>query len=246
MTDDDVRRRFQRLERPRAAGPAPEPGPGDAAIEARERFGAVERPGAPVGRAARSGAGLDRFGPAPEPRLELAEPADGDRPFVRCARCGADASPFATRCERCDADLGTPEQRAFSERFWAERQVQAARERAEEEARRAERDREASVDRRAMGEALARAVGDAERHRLAREGFGGAPWTSDGEPASLAPALVRILRAVEGPARWGALAAVIAVPGALFLSRSTFGLFLGIVVIVVLVAPPLRLPGDPP
>ncbi len=238
---DDRLKRFLHLERPRGVAAEPDAGPSGAA----GRFGAVERPGAPVARAARTGAELDRFGPEPEPRIELLEPAAGGRSFVRCMRCGADASAFATRCDRCDADLDTPEQRAFAERFWLERDAQDARERATEEERRAIRERAEAQDRRALGEAIAREVGGAERRRIEAEGFSDSVFPPGGGSGDLPPPVVRVLRAVGGPARRAALAAAIALPGALLLSRSAFGIFLGIAVVLFLLAPPAGFPTDP-
>ncbi|HSN92208.1 MAG TPA: hypothetical protein VLS93_13340, partial [Anaeromyxobacteraceae bacterium] len=75
-------RRFLHIERPRAPGdPAPD-GP-DAATEGR--FGELGRPpGGPGPRAAGTGASLERFGPEPEPSIELARTDPDARPFTRC------------------------------------------------------------------------------------------------------------------------------------------------------------------
>ena len=163
----DSLRRFQHLERPRPdrgdpadGDPAPTPG----------RFEGVERPaGGGPAAPARSGARLERFGPEPEPRLELAA-AEGRQPFTRCMRCGTDASVSATECPHCAASLDTPEQRAFDGRLWAAHQAEAAREAEAIAERRVLQDRAAAEDaaqRRAAYEALAREVGERERQRLA-------------------------------------------------------------------------------
>lgn len=165
-------RRFGRLERPRAQGGAPA---GAGAPLAPGRFEAVEGPGASAPPAPGAGPNPARFAPDPAPRLELAEP-DPRRPFVRCARCGMDASAFAEQCEGCGARLDTPEQRAFDERFFAARAAEAereAREGGERAAALAREAAEAAASRRLLGEALAREVGDRERRRLAAAGFGG-------------------------------------------------------------------------
>jgi hypothetical protein len=164
-------RRFLHLERPRqerGAEPAA-PDPGTAG-----RFGGVERPGdrpaPPEPRS--SGAQLGRFGPEPERGLELAEAAPDRRPFTRCMACGMDHNLGATQCSTCGATLATDEVRAYNDRLWAERQEQAAREAAEGAALREARARaeaEYAEARRAMGEELARQVGDRERRRLDAE-----------------------------------------------------------------------------
>jgi hypothetical protein len=123
-----------------------------------------------------SGAELDRFGAEPPPKIELVETAAGDRPFTRCMRCGMDHHVLATGCSGCGARLDTAEQHAFNERLWARRQEEAEREaRAAQELRdaRARADAELAERRRAMGEELAREVGDRERRRLGMGGWSG-------------------------------------------------------------------------
>lgn len=187
-------RRFGRLERPRAQGGPPA---GAGGPLAPGRFEAVEGPGAVP--AAPLGAGPDpaRFSPDPEPPLELA-PVDGRRPFVRCARCGMDASAFAARCEGCGARLDTPEQRAFDECFFAARDAEAEREAlagGERAAALAREAAEAAASRRLLGEALAREVGDRERRRLEVEGIGGGlvPGRASGLLRALAGWAARLL-----------------------------------------------------
>jgi hypothetical protein len=162
--------RFRHLEAPRReradpAAPAPE-------SPHAERFDGVERPaaGAPP-PAPGTGARLDRFGPEPDPVLELVD-TDGQRPFNRCMRCGADSNVFATACPGCGASLDTEEQRAFNERLFAARQADAARDAASAAERRELRDRAEAEDaglRRAAAEELAREVGKQERRRLEAE-----------------------------------------------------------------------------
>jgi hypothetical protein len=189
--------RFLHLERPRAA-PADEADPSPATAE---RFEGVERPtaaNAPVAPRS-SGAELERFGPDPEPSIELVETAAGVRPFTRCMRCGTDHGVFATECSSCAASLDTDAQRDFNERLWARRQEEAAREAAAAAERKVLADRadaEAAAARRAMGEELAREVGRRERERLRAEGFGGG-WGLPGE-LRVGRALRWILRLLGG------------------------------------------------
>lgn len=187
-------RRFLHLERPRDGAGAPDPAPG--ASDRAARFGAVQRPdpGPAPADVPATGARLERFGAEPEPALQLLD--RGDRlPFTRCLRCGMDSHALAVECPGCGAALDTPEQRAGDERLRVERARQA-----EEEAREAAARREAlareeageAASRRALGEALAREVGDRERWRLEAEGLGGGPG-----PLELG---ARVLRALG--ARW--------------------------------------------
>lgn len=183
MSDEGRLRRFLHLERARrpvdpgarSGGiPAAEPAR-EVAAGTGERFAGVERPPGPASapHRPRTGAQLDRFGPEPEPRLELVE-AEGRRPFTRCRRCSVDNNVFATSCTGCGLSLDTAEQHAFDERFWAARQAEAEREArvlAERAELRARAEAEDARARRAMGESLAREVGEAERRRI--EGWGG-------------------------------------------------------------------------
>jgi hypothetical protein len=137
----------------------------------------VERPARRPDAQAGSGASLERFGPDPDPSLELVESAAGERPFTRCMRCGMDHHLFATGCSGCGASLDTAAQHEFNERLWERRQEETVREERAAAERRALQDRaeaELSEARRAMGEELAREVGQRERRRLASElGSGG-------------------------------------------------------------------------
>ena len=169
------------IEHPRAQGSA---GDGAARPDAAERFGSVERPRRAAAAPPASGAELERFGPEPPPRIELLETASGERPFTRCMRCGMDHTVFATECTGCGASLDTGPQREFNERLWARRQEEAKRETAASEglrALRARADAEAAQARRAMGEALAREVGDRERRRLDADERGS--WRTGSLPA---------------------------------------------------------------
>ncbi len=176
-------RRFLHLERPRAERPDGA-GDADATPGTVERFGGVERPGGAGPSAPRSsGADLDRFGPEPEPSIELVEADAGERPFTRCMRCGMDHNVFATECTGCGASLDTEDQRAFNEQLWMRRQQDAAREAAAAAERRelqARAEAELAASRRAMGEELAREVARRERERLGAEGIGRG-WGVPGE-----------------------------------------------------------------
>jgi hypothetical protein len=239
-------RRFLHLERPRPARGAE---PADAPSPTAGRFDGVEQPAHGPRPAQRTGAQLDRFGPEPEPGIELAETAAGARPFTRCLRCGMDHNVFATSCTGCAASLDTPEQHAFNERLWAGRQVEAAREAATAKERQALRDSAGTEEaraRRELGETLAREVGDRERARLDREepGFGGwgAGSGGGGGKHDRSPIGMRILRLIPDP-RWrlaagiggAALALGLLVAGLL---GARAPLALGVIVLVVLFAPP--------
>jgi hypothetical protein len=189
-------RRFLHIERSRGA-PAASP---ERAPDAAGRFGNVERPKAQPAAPAPSGAGLDRFGPEPPPRIELVEADASERPFTRCMRCGMDHGVFATACTGCGASLDTEAQREFNERLWARRQEEAAREEralAERAAARQGEAAELAAARRAMGEALAREVGERERRRLGIEG-----WGDRSADVGAAPLLAGVWYALTGLLRW--------------------------------------------
>jgi hypothetical protein len=188
-------RRFLHLERPRSAAGA-EPPRGGAASE---RFEAVERPGAGLAAPSASGAELERFGPDPDPSIELVEADAAAQPFTRCMRCGTDHGVFATSCSSCGASLDTEAQREFNERLWARRREEAAREEAALAKRRAlaaGAEAELARSRRAMGEELAREVGRRERARLDAE-LGGRGWGLPGEDR-VERWLRRLLRVLGG------------------------------------------------
>jgi hypothetical protein len=183
--------RFLHLERARPAGPTAEPAR-EGTGPTEERIAGVERPGPAPAAAVRSvtGARLERFGPEPEPGIELVE-TDGRRPFTRCRRCSMDNNVFATTCQGCGLGLDTPEQREFDERFWAARAAegeQEARAAAERQELRDRAEAEEAHARRAMGEAIAREVGESERHRL--DGW----WGPDRSLARRTPLGLRLAR----------------------------------------------------
>jgi hypothetical protein len=185
--NDDRYKRFRHLERPRQPG---QPGPSDAHAATEGRFGALEERKTPDASAEGSVANghLDRFRPAADRPLDVAPaPESGELPFVRCASCQMDHNRAAAFCTNCGSDLQTEAQRAFNASLASERSAQAATEAAEIEAfrrGRAEAEEEAAKARRAMGEAMAREVGNAERRRLGAEGmdggFGGFGVPTDG------------------------------------------------------------------
>ncbi len=152
----------------------------------------MQSPGRNPGAPARSGAGLDRFGPPPPPSIELVATEAGERPFTRCMRCGMDHTVFATECSGCGANLDTEPQREFNEALWAKRQAEAARETAaaaERRELRARADSEDAAARRGAAEGLAREVGEAERRRLDAE-------LGSGRGSSVLDALGALLEAV--------------------------------------------------
>ncbi len=125
------------------------------------RFLRIELPGRTPARTPRTGASLDRFGPAPDPPIELLEVASGARPSVRCMRCGATSDLFARRCTACDADLDTGAQHVFNEKCWAEGQARAEREVSRAAERRTLQERAAAEDGRASAGAGRPGSGDA-------------------------------------------------------------------------------------
>ncbi len=104
MTAVSRLRRFLHIERSRTERPEADAEP---AAATAGRFGTVERPGARPQAPRSSGAELDRFGPEPDPAIELVETAAGEQPFTRCVRCGMDHGVFATECSGCGASLDT-------------------------------------------------------------------------------------------------------------------------------------------
>jgi hypothetical protein len=232
-------RRFLHIERPRGPGdPAPDE-PSDATAGRFEGLG--RPPGGPGPRPAASGVRLERFGPDPEPSVELAETDPEARPFTRCMRCGAESGAFATRCSGCDADLDTPAQHEFNEKLWARRQEDRRREESALAERRETMARAAAEEaraRREMGESLAREVGELERRRLEieeartggwRGGWGGA-LGRDPTPVGL-----RLLRWIANPwVRLGVILGAMAVPAVLLAIPGARQA--GVVVLVVLLS----------
>jgi hypothetical protein len=239
-------RRFLHLERPRADGPEA----ADTSPATAERFGGVERPGPDPGAPHSSGAGLERFGPEPPPRIELLETASGEQPFTRCMRCGMDHGVFATECSNCGASLDTDAQRAFNEQLWARRQEEAAREALAAAERRAIQERaqaEPAAARRALGEALARQVDERERLRLGTDERRG--WGSGSSPGWGGPPIgLRVLRALpDRRSKLGATVGMLVVLGglvALGLRGHPFALLVAILLGLLLVVPAWRV-DDP-
>lgn len=238
-------RRFLHLERPRSDR-ADGAGDAETSPATAERFEGVERPGPRPGAPSSSGAGLDRFGPEAPPSIELVEADAGERPFTRCMRCGMDHGVFATECSGCNASLDTAAQREFNEKLWARRQEEASRE-AAAAAERRELEVRAAAElaraRRAMGEEIAREVGERERWRLGSEGGrsgSGGSWGLggfDGVPFGL-----KLLRRLPDW-RWqlGAIVLALGLVGTLFaIGRSgrPGALLAALVIAVFLVVPP--------
>lgn len=147
------------------------------------RFLRIEPPGRPAGRPPPTGASLDRFGPAPDPPMELLETAGRVRPSVRCMRCGVASDLFVRRCPGCDADLDTAAQHAFNEKCWTEAQARAEREASSARERRALQERAAAEDgRRSAGAGRPGSSGAPapERRGLLRRLL---DWLRQGRPA---------------------------------------------------------------
>jgi hypothetical protein len=120
-----------------------------------------------------------------------------------------DNTVYAASCVNCGADLGTPAQRAFNERLWAERQAQAEAERREaaerEKALKEQADAQARM-RREVAEELARRERDRIDDELPDGPFGGGPV---GRPRS-DTAGMRLLRLLPGLG-WRIAAASVAI-----------------------------------
>ncbi len=233
-------RRFLLLERPRPIRAGEE----DPSAATAARIGGVERPGAAPGETVAPGH-LDRFRAPPERPLELDERREAAQPFVRCMRCETDNGVFAAVCSTCGAALDDPEQRAFNERLWAARQAESRAEAAAAKEREAERrvlGEAQEKARRALGETLAREVGDLERRRVEAEersyGSGGA----FGSGFDAAPVGLKILRRLPDW-RWqlGAMAAAVALVATLVAvgrAGHPWALMMAAVVTAVLIVPP--------
>jgi hypothetical protein len=164
--------------------------------------------------------GTERFREPPARAPDVATPAPGAQPFVRCYRCETDNSVYAERCSTCSAELDTPEQRRFNETLWADRQQEAQR--LEDEVRRlreasAKAEEEAYRARRQMGELIAREVGRRERDRFDGHdetwGRGRTGWETGGPiERDRRPIGLRLLLSIQDPGRrLLAIAAVISV-----------------------------------
>jgi hypothetical protein len=141
------------------------------------RFLRIEPPRRPSARPPPTGASLERFGPAPDPPIELLEAPGGAAPSVRCMRCGATSDLFARRCAACDADLDTAAQHAFNEKCWAEAQARAGRAASSAQERRMLQERAAAEDGRSSAGAGAPA---SEGRGLLRRFL---DWLREGRPA---------------------------------------------------------------
>ena len=166
--------RFLKLERPHQRGEQQTP------VANAERFAHEE------GRAPGSGLTTDE------------EPADA-QPFLRCAQCEMDNTRFAQRCSNCGAALLTPEQELYNRQLWQKRRAEAT---AEEEALRRmhqppPEQLRAQDPRYALGEVLAREVGEREEARLS--------WM---DAASGVPFGIRAVAAMSSRWRWRAGCAV--------------------------------------
>ena len=142
--------------------------------EERERFEALETAAAPPPELRSADGHLARFDESANEAVLLQAPNDGEAPSVRCVRCEAENGRFASSCSACGATFDNAEQRAFSERLWAERRAQLEEERALHSARqRAQLEDavQAAQERRRHYEELARQVGRETRARL-----DGHPW----------------------------------------------------------------------
>jgi hypothetical protein len=129
--------------------------------ERRDRFLKLERarPDGPEAPDPVPASATDRFREPPEPPPEPVRAGGVEQPYRRCAICQADSHRQATACSHCGSPLDTPEQRAFNERHWAERQAQdeaARRERNEREAAAQREAADLARQRREIGEQLAR------------------------------------------------------------------------------------------
>ncbi len=151
-----------------------------------------------------------------------------------------DYNVFAVECAGCGASLDTEAQREFNERLWAARQEEAAREAraaAERDELRSRAEADPDRRRRAMGEELAREVGDLERRRLG--GFGG-------EPGSFEPLAFRLLALIDDPATRvavgisGAAALVVLAVVGLVRPDSRPALYAAIALAALLLVPPRR------
>lgn len=190
--------RFDALQGP-AAPPSPDEPPAPGSPEPVE----LAIPAAPVtpGQVAAEAARAGRFGPE-SPTLELEERRPEDQPFVRCASCQADNSPFAQTCQFCGSDFNTVAQRSFNERLWSQRRQEAAVE-AETLARIQEERARASAtfaenQRQAVG-LMAMQVAQQTRSRLDREEFTdalGSGRQRSWVPGSLAGIVPQNLKAV--------------------------------------------------
>jgi hypothetical protein len=194
------RDRFLKLERPRTGDSGrPDPLADDGRFEGLGDSPATPPPTIPEppARSSVPPSSTDRFRPAVERPLETEDRSRGGQPFVRCASCQMDNTVYATACQNCGAELDTPAQRAFNEKFWAERQAQAEEERrelADREARRQAMAAEEARQRRELAEEMARREKDRIDGEFPDGPFGQGPVARPGRDT----AGMRLLRMIPG------------------------------------------------
>jgi hypothetical protein len=174
--------RFLKLERPRPrreeGGPAP---------AARDRFAQggpdVPAPPPPAGPRA-SGAGTDRFVPAPEPAektIALLED-DGGQPFIRCRQCRTDNHVTASKCSFCEASLATAPQRAYNEALWAQHSAEKA-----------------DLHKHVQALEASRRAADEEAFRVIRQNLTYEQYQSSLQPDDVPPLGLRLARRIRDP-----------------------------------------------
>jgi hypothetical protein len=172
------------------------------------RFESVAGPGEKPSSVAVPEAHVERFKRHGETPLALdAETPEAQR-FHRCARCETENGRFATTCTGCGADLGTPEQLAYTEQRWKNHEQAEAR--TQEQAAAIQQahqgaDAERLAERLRYQEQLTRAF-EKDRSFLGRL----QPLFTP----SLGAGLLRLIP--NSTARWATLASVIGVPLLLF------------------------------
>jgi hypothetical protein len=219
--------RFLHLERSRGEKPGSD---GQVRLRDGGRFESVAGPGEAPPTVAVPEAHVERFKRHGETPLALdAETAEAQR-FPRCMRCETDNGRFATTCVGCGADLGTPEQRAYTEQLWRDRERAEVRNR-EQAALQTSRqgvDAERLAERQRYEEQLALAF-ERDRSFLGRL-----------QPLFTPSLGVGLLRLIPHPlARWATLAWAIGLPILLVrfggTSLQALGFYLGILVVILLV-----------
>jgi hypothetical protein len=188
--------RFLHLERSRGERSKPEE---PSRLQTGHRFEGLAERGAAPSSAAVPETHLERFrGEVP---LALADAPSGEERFPRCARCESDNSRFAQACGACGADLNTPQQREYNERFWQSRRAQERElAQAQEQLRlQAEAQRQEEL---------------AHRHRLAEQ-LRADPW-GNGRAGGLfrgrSPGMFLLGLIPSRPVRWGVGAGLVSVP----------------------------------
>jgi hypothetical protein len=193
--------RFLHLEHSRGEKPGSD---GQVRLRDGGRFESVAGPVEAPPTVAVPEAHVERFKRHGETPLALdAETTEAQR-FPRCMRCETDNGRFATTCTGCGADLRTPEQRAYTEQLWREREQAEARNQEQAASlQSAHRQAEAEqlAERRRYVEELARAM-EKDRSFLGRL-----------QPLFTPCLGVGLLRLIPHPlARWSTLAWAIGLP----------------------------------